>query len=179
MDCERDRYAFGSNWFAVWTKSRQEKVAASLLESLGIQNFLPLKSEVRQWTDRKQTVQVPLFSGYLFVRINPLKDSKLQVLKTQGVVRLVGNHDGPLPVPDQQIEQIRTVLAQRVECTLLPLVEEGDRVRVVRGILTGVEGTLLRTKSEAYLVISIDLIHQSLAVQVSRHDVELISRHSG
>jgi transcription antitermination factor NusG len=178
MDREKDRYAFGSNWFAVWTKSRQEKVAATLLESLGIANFLPLKSETRQWTDRKQTIQVPLFSGYLFVRINLLTDSRLQVLKTPGVVGLVGNREGPLPVPDQQIEQIRTVLTHGIDCTVLPLIEEGDRVRVVRGVLAGVEGTLHRINSGVRLVISIDLINQSLVVQVSRQDVEPIGRHA-
>jgi transcription elongation factor/antiterminator RfaH len=178
MNCGIENYPSGSSWFAVWTKSRQEKAAASILETLGVQHFLPLKSEFRQWSDRKQAVSVPLFSGYLFVRMNPSKDSRLQVLKTPGVAGFVGNSTGPLPIPDQQIESIRTVLSNRIEFATLPLIEEGDPVRVVRGVLAGVEGTYVRANSASRLIISIQMIHQSLAVSVSRHDVEPISRNA-
>jgi transcription elongation factor/antiterminator RfaH len=173
-----DDCLFESRWFAVWTRSRQEKMAASMLESLGVSCFLPLKTELRQWSDRKQSVQVPLFSGYLFVRMDPAKDRRLQVLKTPGIVGFVGNHTGPLPIPDQEIEDVRTVLMQRVECTALPLFQEGDRVRVVRGVLTGIEGILLRGNSTSRLVISIEMIHKSLAVNVLPQDVELIDKQA-
>jgi transcription termination/antitermination protein NusG len=178
MDYEVDNYASGARWFAVWTRSRQEKVAASMLETLGIPHFLPLTSETRQWSDRKQKVTVPLFSGYLFVRVNLLKDNKLHVLKTPGVVGFVGNNTGPLPIPDRQIGDIRAVLNNGVEYTVYPFLEEGDRVRVVRGVLAGVEGTLVRTNSTSRLVISIEMIHKSLAVSVSRQDVEPVNRYA-
>jgi len=165
-------------WFAVWTRSRQEKVAAAMLGTLGVQHFLPLKSELRQWSDRKQTVHVPLFSGYLFVRMNPTRDSRLQVLKTPGIAGFVGNNTGPLPIPDQQIDDIRTVIIRRAECTVIPLLEEGDRVRVVRGPLTGVEGRLLQSNSTSRLLISIEMINKTLAVSVSRQDVELLSHNA-
>jgi len=161
-------------WFAVWTRSRQEKIAAAMLGTLGVQHFLPLKSELRQWSDRKQTVHLPLFSGYLFVRMDPNKDSRLQVLKTPGIAGFVGNNTGPLPIPDQQIDDIRTVLTENVECTVFPFLEEGARVRVVRGPLAGVEGRLLQGNSTSRLLISIEMIHKSLAVSVSRQDVELL-----
>jgi len=164
----------GSRWFAVWTRSRHEKVAAAMLQLSGVQHFLPLKSEVRQWSDRRQTVSVPLFSGYLFVRMNPTKDSLLRVLKAPGIAGLVGNSAGPLPIPDRQIEDIRTVLAQRVECTAIPILEEGDLVRVVRGPLAGVQGRLVQNSSTARLVISIEMINTSLAVNLSRQDVALL-----
>jgi transcription antitermination factor NusG len=170
--------ASDARWFAVWTRSRQEKTAAAMLGTLGVDHFLPLKSELRQWSDRKQTVHVPLFSGYLFVRMDPSKDSRLQVLKAPGIAGFVGNNSGPLPIPDQQIEDIRTVLARNVECSVLPLLEEGDRVRVVRGPLAGVEGRLLQGNSTSRLLISIEMIHKSLAVSISRHDVELIERQA-
>jgi transcription antitermination factor NusG len=145
-----------------------------MLGTLGVQHFLPLKPELRQWSDRKQTVDLPLFSGYLFVRMDPNKDSRLQVLKTPGVAGFVGNNAGPLPIPDQQIEDIRTVLTERVECTVLPLLEQGACVRVVRGPLAGVEGRLLQGNSTSRLLISIEMIHKSLAVSVARQDVELL-----
>lgn len=178
MNYETPNYLNGANWFAVWTRSRQEKTAATMLETIGVQHFLPLKSEVRQWSDRKQAVMVPLFSGYLFVRINPASDGRLQVLRTPGIVGLVGNKTGPLPVPDQQIEDIRTVLEKRVPCTVFPLLDEGDRVRVMRGPLAGVEGRLVRSNSSTRLAISIEMINKSLVVSVSRQDVELLEQRA-
>jgi transcription antitermination factor NusG len=172
MNFEIANYPDGSQWFAVWTRSRQEKSAASVLEMLGVPHFLPMKSEVRQWSDRKQNVTVPLFSGYLFVRINPVRDGRLQVLKTPGIAGFVGNQTGPLPVPDQQIEDIRVVIEKRVSCVVLPLLDEGDLVRVMRGPLAGVEGRLVRSNSSTRLSISIEMIHKSLLVSVSRSEVE-------
>lgn len=171
MGYEVGSYSSGSQWFAVWTRSRQEKSAAAMLAALDVQHFLPLKSEVHQWSDRNQTVAVPLFSGYLFVRINLTRDSRLRVLNTSGIAGLVGNQAGPLPIPDHQIEDIRTVLETRVECTMIPILNEGDRVRVLRGPLTGVEGRLVRCNSSTRLSISIEAIQKSLLINVSRHDV--------
>jgi transcription antitermination factor NusG len=174
MDYEIGTYPNGSQWFAVWTRSRQEKSAATMLTALGVPHFLPLKSEVHQWSDRKQTVTVPLFTGYLFVRTDLARDSRLRVLNTSGVAGFVGNQSGPLPIPDHQIESIRTILEARVECTVTPLLNEGDRVRVLRGPLSGVEGKLVRSNSSSRLSISIETIHKSLLVNVSRNDVELL-----
>jgi transcription antitermination factor NusG len=173
-DDEMGNQPDGLQWFAVWTRSRQEKSAASVLEKLGVPHFLPLISKIRQWSDRKQTVTVPLFSGYLFVRINPFRDGRLQVLKTPGIAGFVGNRSGPLPVPDHLIDGIRTIIESRVECIALPLFNEGDRVRVVRGPLTGVEGILVRSNLSTRLSVSIEMINKSLLVNVSRHDVELL-----
>ena len=160
-----------TRWFAVWTRSRQEKVASAMLDAVGVQHFLPLKSELRQWSDRKRVVTVPLFSGYLFVRMNRHADIRLQVLKTPGIAGFVGNSTGPLPIPDQQIEDIRIVLTRRVECAVLPHLEECERVRVIRGPLAGLEGILLRSNSTSRLLISVEVIHKSLAAYVSRADV--------
>ena len=168
-------YDHGSRWFAVWTRSRQEKVVAATLNRSGIPHYLPLKSELRKWSDRKQMVETPLFSGYLFVNINVMTSSRLQVLKVPGVGALVGNQMGPLPIPDQQIEDIRKVLTAGVECSVEPLLKEGDRVRVMHGALAGIEGTLVRTQSASRLLVSIEMIRQSLSVSVSRSDVEPVA----
>ena len=179
MSYNSEVYAPDSRWYAVWTRSRQEKAAAAMLSALGIQHYLPLNSELRQWSDQKQLVEVPLFSGYLFVCISLLKKSKLQVLKVPGVGAFVGNQTGPLPIPDRQIEDIRTVLTAGVECSIHPFLKEGDRVRVVRGALAGVEGTLAHTNSTSRLLISIEMIRQSLSVNVLRDDVELVGGELG
>jgi transcription antitermination factor NusG len=161
-------------WFAVWTRSRQEKVSATMLAAMGVQHFLPLKSEIRQWSDRKQRVDVPLFSGYLFVRINSSRASGLQVLKATGIAGFVGNTSGPLPIPDQQIEDVRTILTRQPDCTVLPFIKKGLRVRVIKGPLAGVEGRLLSSNAASRLLISIEMIHKTLAVSVSPDVIEPI-----
>jgi transcriptional antiterminator RfaH len=163
------------SWYAVWTRSRQEKVASSMLTTFKVQHYLPLKSELRQWSDRKQMVQTPVFSGYLFVRINPFSmNSRLQVLKSTGIVAFVGNQTGPIAIPDQEIDDIRAVLSAGVAYSAYPSLNKGDRVRVVRGALAGVEGTLVTGNSATRLLVSIEMIRQSLSVNVLRDDVELI-----
>lgn len=164
-------------WYAVWTRSRQEKSAAAILSVLDVHHFLPLKHEVRQWSDRRQAVTVPLFSGYLFVRMNLSKESRLRVLNTAGIVGFVGNQTGPSPIPDLQIQSIRTVVETRTECQVVPLLQEGDRVRILRGPLSGIEGILVRSNSSVRVSISIEMIHKSLMVSVSRDDVELVDHH--
>jgi transcriptional antiterminator RfaH len=165
-----------TRWFAVWTRSRQEKTAEAMLQLIGVDHYLPMKSELRQWSDRKKTVSSPLFSGYLFVRVNATTHSRLQVLKVPGVAGIVGNSRGPLPIPDQQIQDIRTILARRVEFTVIPILKEGDRVRVVRGSLIGVEGRLLQRKSSSHLINSVETLHMSIVVNLSSQDVMLIGR---
>jgi transcription antitermination factor NusG len=162
-------------WYAVWTRSRQEKAASAVLDLLGVQHYVPLKSELRQWSDRKQIVETPIFSGYLFVRMNLVREGQLQVLKAPGVVAFVGNKNGPLPIPDQEIADIRTVLAAKVGFSIYPSLKKGDRVRVVRGALAGVEGTLVTDASTSRLLVSVEMIRQSLALSVSREDLELIA----
>ena len=163
-----------ANWYAVWTRSRQEKAASKMLDMLGVHHYLPLKSELRSWSDRRQLVEVPLFSGYLFVNMSLANGSKLQVLKVPGIVAFVGNQTGPLPIPSKQIEDIRTVLATGTACSVKPIFKEGNRVRVRRGALLGVEGRLVRVNSDCQLLIAVDMIRQSLAVSVSSDDIELL-----
>lgn len=163
-------------WFAVWTRSKQEKAVAATLNRLGIRNYLPLKSELRKWSDRMQVVETPLFSGYLFVNISLSTNSRLRVLKVPGVGALVGNHIGPSPIPDGQIEDIHRVLTAGVECSVQPLLKEGDRVRVVKGPLAGIEGILSRTSTQSRLLVSVEMIGQSLSMNLPCSNVEVIER---
>jgi transcription antitermination factor NusG len=163
-----------AGWYAVWTRSRQEKASAKMLDTLGVEHYLPLKTEIRKWSDRRQMVEVPLFSGYLFVNMNLMTQSKLEVLKVPGIVAFVGNRTGPLPISPKQIEDIRRVLAAGTSCFVKPLFKEGDLVRVCRGALAGVEGRLVRVNSDSQLLISVDMIRQSLAVNISSEDVERV-----
>ena len=179
MNSAAEPVKLDSPWFALWTRSRQEKVAASMLRGVGIQYFLPLKAELRQWSDRKKVVESPLFSGYLFVKMNLSRDNRLQVLNSSGIVGFVGNSSGPAPIPDQQIEQIRTVINEGLECSESPLLEEGDLVRVVRGPLIGLQGRLIQKNSSSRLLISIESINRAVAISVVRTDVKPVEDGTG
>lgn len=162
------------HWYAVWTKSRHEKAAAARLEALGVAHYLPMRSEARQWSDRKQIVEAPLFPGYLFVHLDILSREKLEVLKTPGVAGFVGNSTGPLPIPGSQIDSVRKLVCSGKQVSSRPLLTEGDRVRVVSGPLLGMEGRLLRFGAQSHLVISIEMIQRSISVTVADDQVEPI-----
>jgi transcription antitermination factor NusG len=162
------------HWYAIRTRSNFEKRIAGELGEKGLEPYLPAYEETRQWKDRKQKIAVPLFAGYLFARFLASPEERLRVLKTAGVVRILG-HDGRIePIPEEQIEAVRTVLNSRVVCFAQPLLREGVRVRVVRGALEGLEGAMVRRKKQARLVISIPLLNQSVVAEVNTHDVEVI-----
>ena len=148
-----------ATWYAVWTKSRQEKASAARLAALGISHYLPLQCQSRQWSDRKQTVEAPLFPGYLFVQLDVCTATRLEVLRTPGVAGFVGNSRGPVPIPEEDIESVRAATFAGAECSTLPLLRAGDRVRMLRGPLAGIQGSLLRFGSKCQLVVSIDIIH--------------------
>jgi transcription antitermination factor NusG len=160
------------SWYAVWTRSRQEKAAAARLRSIGIVHYLPLQSTVRHWSDRRQIIEVPLFPGYLFVQLDVRSGSKLEVLKSPGVVGFIGNSSGAAPIPEVQIDSIRKILIAGMECSAQALFKEGERVRVVRGALAGIEGSLLRVGSKSQLIIAVEMIQRSVAVTVCEQDVE-------
>jgi transcription termination/antitermination protein NusG len=162
-------------WYAVTTKSRQEKLVTSMLDYLEVPNFLPLISEERRWSDRKQMVVMPLFQGYVFVRITTSGELQLRVLKVPGVVDFVRAGGSPLPIPEREIEDVRAVLSQGVACSPYPFLKAGDQVRVVRGPLAGMEGTLIRSGSQSKLVISVEMIQRSVAVSVCESDVAPVS----
>jgi transcription antitermination factor NusG len=163
-------------WYAVSTRSRHEKVAAMTLGSLGIVHFLPLLVEERKWSDRKKVISVPLFPGYLFVQIPRTVESRLSVQKVPGVVNFVGNHNGPIAVPERELESVRTVLSRGCGCSPYPFLQGGDRVRVARGALAGIEGTFLRRGAHSKLVISVEMIQRSVSVNVPASDVEPVSQ---
>ena len=164
-----------ARWYAVSTQSRQEKVAANTLQALGITHFLPLQLQKRQWSDRIQSINVPLFPGYLFVNIDPWSSLKLEVLKAPGIARFIGDRTGPLPIQDSEIENIQSLVHCGVEFGPHPFLKQGDRVRVIRGALAGIEGILVRVGSKSQMVISIEMIHRSLAITVSERDVQAIA----
>ena len=166
------------HWFAVLCRSRHEKLVSKSLANMGIANFLPTVSEVHYWSDRRKLVDTPLFPGYVFVQIPNLTGVQLRVLKTSGVVRFVGNQQGPLPIPEREISDVQVVLQQKVHCSPYPFLKLGQRVRICGGALDGIEGVLVGRDSDRKLVISIEIIQRSLAVSVYNLDVEPVESHA-
>lgn len=163
-------------WYAVSTRSRHEKTATSILDGLGIVSFLPLVSLERQWSDRKKMVAMPLFPGYIFVQIARSVELRVRVLKVPGVVGFVGNQNGPLAVPEREIDSVRAAVSLGEGYYPHPFLKAGDRVRVVRGALADIEGTLLRCGGQSRLVISVEMIQRSVSVEVAAADVEPVQR---
>jgi transcription antitermination factor NusG len=156
-------------WYAAYTTARHEKRVAEQLERKSVECFLPLYEAVHRWKDRKARVRLPLFPGYVFVRI-PLRE-RLRVLEIPSVVHLVGTTSQPTELPDLEIDSLRSGLhALRIEPC--PYLKVGDRVRVKYGPLAGLEGILLRKRDSFRLVLSIDIIMRSVAVEIDAADIE-------
>lgn len=157
-------------WYAAYTSANHEKRVAEQLAGRSVEHFLPIYQVVRRWKDRRVKLQLPLFPGYIFVRL-ALHD-RLRVLQTPGVVRLVGFGETPSALPQDEIDALRTSLAAGIRAEPHPYLRVGRRVRVKSGPLTGMEGVLKRIKNQDRLVISLDMILRSVAVEVSALEME-------
>jgi len=157
------------HWYAVRTRSRHEKVVRDHLAARGVEPFLPLWTRWSRWKDRRKQIATPLFPGYCFARFPP--DAKLQVLKTPGVVGIVGTNGVIEPVTRAEIDAIRTLVNGPLRYDPCPFLSEGMEVEVVHGPLAGVRGRLLRKDRTARLVISVTLIRQAAAVEIDAADV--------
>lgn len=158
------------HWFAVYTRSRHEKKVTSQLQEKKIEVFLPLRKVLHRWKDRKKELSLPLFSGYVFIRIG--LQQRVSVLRTPGVVSILGDKGDPVEIPEQQIETIRRVVQSDIKYDPYPYLKEGMRVTIVRGPLRGVEGVLVAKRKKHLLVLSVDLIQQSTALQVDISDTD-------
>ena len=158
-------------WYAIRTRSRHEKKIALELREKGISHFLPLQTQVHRWSDRNKQVEVPLFPGYVFVRTVPVAEARVSVLHTHGVVGFVGEQGKGTPIPDKEIEDIQTILEQKVPFTMHPFLNLNQRVRIRGGCLDGVEGMLVGMNPDLSLVVSVELIKRSMAIRVAGYDV--------
>lgn len=162
----------GLNWYAIRTRSRHEKVAERQLRAQGIDAFSPAISQIRQWSDRRKVVESPLFAGYAFVRIVHSPEERVRVLRTQGVVELVGAQGLGIPIPSEQIDAVRAIVAGNLPVAQHVFLKVGQRVRVRGGSLDGVEGILVSQNGSRNLVISVEPIQRSLSIQIEGYQVE-------
>lgn len=160
-----------AKWYALYTKSRHEKLVSGELEKKGMETFLPLREVTRQWSDRKKIVEEPLFQGYLFVKM-PLRE-RWTVLNTTGAVRLIGKSAaGPVEVPESELLAVRRFLKENIVIDPFPYLKAGERVYVRSGPFKGVEGFIVRKDKHCRLVISLDLLMQSISIQIDQAMVE-------
>jgi len=160
------------HWYALYTCAKHEMKVAEQLVCRSVEHFLPLYLSVRRWKDRKVHLQLPLFPGYLFVRL-ALRD-RFQVLQVPGVAKLIGFNGMPTTLPQEEIEALRTGLAKSVRAKPHPYLTLGRRIRVNAGPLAGLQGILVKRKNTARIVVSVELIQRAMAVEVDEADVEAV-----
>jgi transcription antitermination factor NusG len=164
-----------SHWYAIYTRANHEKRVAEQLGQRSVQHFVPLYDSIRHWKDRQMKLRLPLFPGYVFVRL-ALQD-QLRVLQVPGVARFVGFNGSPASMSEGEIESLREALAEGVRAEPHPYLQVGRRVRITAGPLAGREGILKRWKGDLRVVLSTDLIQRSVLVDVDASSV--IPVHEG
>ena len=160
------------HWYAAYTCAQHEKSVARQLELRTIEHFLPLYEKVSRWKDRHVKLQLPLFSGYVFVRL-ALKD-KLQVLQVPGVAHLVGFGGHPTALREEEMQALQNAFNDHIHAEPCPYLHAGRRVNIKSGALRGLNGILLKKKSTFRFVISLELIQRSISVEVDAADIEAI-----
>jgi transcription antitermination factor NusG len=160
------------HWYAAYTCAQHEKRVSEQLARRAVEHFLPLYSSVHRWKDRRVRLELPLFPGYVFVRL-ALCD-RLRVLQVPSVVRLVGFGGLPAALSDEQMDILRAGLAGQLRAEPHPFPAVGLRVRVVRGPLAGGQGIMIRKKGFCRVVLSVELICRAVAVELDGTDVEAL-----
>ncbi|MHB8502236.1 MAG: transcription termination/antitermination protein NusG [Candidatus Acidiferrales bacterium] len=158
------------HWYAAYTRANHETRVSEQLAAREVEHFLPVYRSVRRWRDRRVELDLPLFPGYVFVRL-ALRD-RLRVLQIPSVARLVGFGGSPTALPDEEMEILRAGLDSRLMAEPHPFLTKGRRVRVRSGPLAGMRGILLRRRGKARFVVSMELIMKSMAVEMDEADLE-------
>jgi len=164
-------------WWALYTRHQHEKTVADMLSAKGFEVFLPQYDSIRRWKDRRKVLSLPLFPSYVFVRGE--LGRRLQILTTPGVHMILAHGDSFAAIPEGEIEAVRRTVDGHFRVEPHPFLKCGDRVRVVRGSLQGVEGILVRKKNTFRLVISVAMLAQSVGVEVYAADVEAVKEPAG
>ncbi len=160
-------------WFALRVKPRLEHKVSELLKAKCNQHFLPVRQELRCWSDRIKRFEIPIFPGYVFSRFD--YECRTEILNTPGVQQIVSFGDKPAFIPDEQINSVRLLIDQGGNVKPCDYLSVGQKVRVIRGPLIGAEGLLTRVKTDWRVVVSIDLLHRSVSVDVDRDSVICIN----
>src|ERR1700722_1989765 len=151
------------HWYGLQTRPRHEKIVAHRLAERGVTTFLPLVTEVHRWSDRKKSVELPLFSCYVFAKFVPNRVERLRVLRVEGVFGLAGAQGEGTPIPHSEIDAVRSLVETEIPWSSHPFLKIGQRVRIRSGALDGMEGILVSRNGDRSLIISVEAIQRSLA----------------
>jgi len=162
-----------SGWWALYTRHQYEKAVAEMLSAKGFEVFLPLFGSIRRWKDRTKLLTLPLFPSYVFVRGK--LDRRLQIVTTPGVHMILSCGEKLAVIPEAEIQAIRMSMGGMNQVEPHPFLKCGQRVRVKQGPLGGVEGILIRKKNMYRLVLSVEMLAQSVAVEIDAADVESVA----
>jgi transcription antitermination factor NusG len=155
-----------ASWFALRVKPRHERSSAAHLAGRGLEQFAPLYRTRRRWSDRIQAVDLPLFPGYVFCRFT--RQQKRDVVSAPGVRSVVSFGGEPAPIGDGEIDAVRAIAASGLPYGPWPFLRQGARVRIAAGCMKGLEGTLVRSCDEVRVVVNVELLQRSVAVQIDR-----------
>ncbi len=163
-------------WYACYTRARHEKQVESLLARKGVESYLPVVPQMRQWKDRKKVIAWPLFPSYVFARFT-LRDVH-HVLVVPGVATIVRVHGHPAPIPDDELENVRRFVRGVGEAGIMPevrpLIQEGDWVQVVDGPLLGVKGRVVERRGRRRVLVGLGAIGQGLEVDIDTRQLKVI-----
>jgi len=169
QECQLSPAYEEEHWYAAYTCANHEKRVAAQLDARAVEHFIPLYNSVRRWKDRRIHLALPLFPGYVFLRL-ALRD-KLRALQIPSLVHLVGFNGQPAALSDEEMEALRQGLTEQLNAQPHPYLKVGHRVRVVSGPLTGLEGIIVRKKNHLRFVISLNLIMRSVSVELDDADI--------
>ena len=161
------------SWYVIYVRSRHEKSVYSALLDKGIDASLPMMTVVWKWSDRKKKMQIPLFRGYVFVKIDVNIDN-LNVLQTLGVVKFIGIRNKPSRIPDEQIHWMHMLVAESATVRAEKEFPLGQRVRVMIGPFKGIKGVVRRVGSRSRLVVLIESIMQAISIDIKPEHLEKI-----
>jgi transcription antitermination factor NusG len=167
-----------TSWFAVQTRPRHEKKVARSFQEKEIKAFLPLFSSTHCWSDRRRVIHAPLFPSYLFIQVSDSQDTRVPILRTSGVIGIVGNRGAGAAIPEEQIQAVRAILEQGIPFTSFPFLNAGQCVRIRGGSLDGLQGILVAKNGDQSLVVSVEIIQRSLAIRVAGYRVEPIDERA-
>lgn len=151
-------------WYALYTRPNFEKKVDARLQELGLHSYLPLTMQVRQWSDRKKKIEVPLFRCYVFVYTDPKE--RLLSLKPRGVICMLNTKGKPSRIPDWEIDAVKRMLANDLEPETVERFKPGDLVEIVAGPLAGLQGILLENRGSDRVIIPLEGIGHSVSVKV-------------
>lgn len=163
-------------WYALQIQSRLASVASTVLQGKGYEEFLPVYTSRRRWSDRMKTIELPLFPGYLFCRFNP-RDRMLPILTTPGVMGIVSAGKTPLPIAEDEIDAVRRVIRSGLAAQPWPYLNVGSRIYIEAGPLAGLEGVVTSTDKNYRLVVGVTMLQRSVAVEIDREWARPITSH--